>query len=151
MIALFDWEMSTMGDPLADLGWMLTYWPDPTGTPGAITPEIEAGAGYLTRGEMIERYEAKTGRAMRHFAFDEIFAMFKLAIILEGSYARFVHGQADNPMFAGLKARVPALADQPGRGAKLRAGDAGHETPARRRPGSDRALALRTMGPPLPE
>jgi aminoglycoside phosphotransferase (APT) family kinase protein len=111
VIALFDWEMSTIGDPLADLGWMLTYWPDPTGPPGAIAAAIEAGAGYLTRGEMIERYEAKTGRAMRHFAFYEIFAMFKLAIILEGSYARFLHGQADDPMFAELKARVPALAD----------------------------------------
>jgi len=110
VIALFDWEMSTIGDPLADLGWMLTYWPDPTGT-RQITSGIEAAAGYLTRREMIERYEAKTGRAMRQLAFYEIFALFKLAIILEGSYARFLHGQADDPMFAELKARVPALAD----------------------------------------
>ncbi len=110
VIALLDWEMSTIGDPLADLGWMLTYWPDPAGA-RQIPAAIEGGAGYLTRHEMAERYEAKTGRAMRHFAFYEVFALFKLGVILEGSYARFLHGQADDPMFAELKGRVPALAD----------------------------------------
>jgi aminoglycoside phosphotransferase (APT) family kinase protein len=110
VIALFDWEMSTIGDPLADLGWMLTYWPQPAGT-RAIPVGIEGGPGFLTRREMLERYESSTGRAMRHFAFYEVFAIFKLAIILEGSYARFVHGQADDPMFAELKDRVPTLAN----------------------------------------
>jgi len=110
VIALLDWEMSTIGDPLADLGWMLTYWPDPAGA-RQIPSAIEGGAGYLTRHEMAEPYEAKTGRAMRYFSFYEVFALFKLGVILEGSYARFLHGQADDPMFAEFKGRVPALAD----------------------------------------
>ncbi len=109
VVALFDWEVSTIGDPLADLGWMLAYWPDPESRLAAAG--TVAAPGYLSRREMIERYEARTGRAMRHFAFYEVFAIFKLAIILEGSYARFVNGQADDPMFAALKERVPALAD----------------------------------------
>jgi aminoglycoside phosphotransferase (APT) family kinase protein len=110
VVALFDWEMSTIGDPLADLGWMLTYWPDPTAA-RAIPAGMDGAAGFLTRPQMLARYEAASGRAMRHFAFYEAFAIFKLAIILEGSYARFVHGQADDPMFAELKERVPALAE----------------------------------------
>jgi aminoglycoside phosphotransferase (APT) family kinase protein len=108
--AIFDWEMSTIGDPLADLGWMLTYWPDPEGR-GDIPAGMGAAPGYLTRRAMVARYEAKSGRAMRHFTFYEVLALFKLAIIMEGSYARLLHGQADDPLFAGMKERVPALAD----------------------------------------
>jgi aminoglycoside phosphotransferase (APT) family kinase protein len=111
--AVFDWEMSTIGDPLADLGWMLTYWPDPAdrGASGAAIGAIAAEPGWLTREEMIARYESKTGRAMREFPFYRALAIFKLAIIMEGSYARFLHGQADDPLFAGLSDYVPALAD----------------------------------------
>jgi aminoglycoside phosphotransferase (APT) family kinase protein len=111
-IAVFDWEMSTIGDPLADFGWMLTYWPDPTDSAsGGVISSMAADPGWLTRREMIERYEKSTGLAMRDFPFYQAFALFKLAIIMEGSYSRFVRGQADDPLFAGMKERVPALAD----------------------------------------
>jgi aminoglycoside phosphotransferase (APT) family kinase protein len=111
-IAVLDWEMSTIGDPLADFGWMLTYWPDPTDrATGGVIASMEAAEGWLTRNEMIDRYERRTGRAMRDFPFYQAFALFKLAIIMEGSYARFVLGQADDPVFAASKQRVPALAD----------------------------------------
>jgi aminoglycoside phosphotransferase (APT) family kinase protein len=111
--AVFDWEMSTIGDPLADFGWMLTYWPDPddaTSQRGLVTG-LAAEPGWLTRREMIARYEAASGRAMRDFPFYRAFALFKLAIIMEGSYARYLRGQTDDPLFAGLTERVPALAD----------------------------------------
>jgi aminoglycoside phosphotransferase (APT) family kinase protein len=113
VIAVFDWEMSTIGDPLADLGWMLSYWPDPTDDPsnrGMVTAMVPEH-GYLTRREMLDRYEAKTGRKMTNFPFYQAFAIFKLAIIMEGSYARFVLGQTDDPLFIQMKERVPALAD----------------------------------------
>ena len=111
-IAVFDWEMSTIGDPLADFGWMLTYWPDPNDSAsGGVISSMPAAPGWLTRREMIERYEKSTGLAMRDFPFYQAFALFKLAIIMEGSYSRFVRGQADDPLFAGMKERVPALAD----------------------------------------
>ncbi|HEY6393806.1 MAG TPA: phosphotransferase family protein, partial [Candidatus Binataceae bacterium] len=111
VIAVFDWEMSTIGDPLADFGWMLTYWPDPSDGARNSVSNMGVEEGYLTRREMIERYEAKTGRVMREFPFYQAFAIFKLAIIMEGSYARYLRGQTDDPLFAGLTERVPALAD----------------------------------------
>jgi aminoglycoside phosphotransferase (APT) family kinase protein len=111
--AVFDWEMSTIGDPLADFGWMLSYWPDPSDqSSGGPISSMTADEGWLTRREMIERYEKRTGRAMRDFAFYQAFAKFKLAIIMEGSYSRFLRGQTDDPLFASLDERVPALADE---------------------------------------
>src|SRR5579863_9923768 len=112
-IALFDWEMSTIGDPLADLGWMLTYWTDPSDgeVRRTVVSSMESEPGYLRRREMAELYERKSGRAMRDFAFYEIFSLFKLAIILEGSYSRYLSGQADDPMFATYDVRVPGIAE----------------------------------------
>ncbi|HXW84589.1 MAG TPA: phosphotransferase family protein [Candidatus Binataceae bacterium] len=110
-IAIFDWEMSTIGDPLADLGWVLSYWPDPNDRARGIMASVTNAPGWLTRNQMAERYEQQTGRAMRDFPFYHAFALFKLAIIMEGSYSRFVRGQADDPLFEAMKVRVPALAD----------------------------------------
>lgn len=113
VIAVFDWEMSTIGDPLADLGWMLSYWSDPSDDPSrkGMGTSMKVEPGYLTRREMLDRYEAKTGRKMTNFPFYQAFAMFKLAIIMEGSYARFLLGQTDDPLFALTKERTPAMAD----------------------------------------
>jgi aminoglycoside phosphotransferase (APT) family kinase protein len=110
-IAVLDWEMSTIGDPLADFGWMLSYWPDPDDKAGNVMTSMSTDDGWLTRREMLDLYEERTGRVMREFPFYQAFALFKLAIIMEGSYSRFVRGQADDPLFAGMKERVPALAD----------------------------------------
>ncbi len=112
-LALFDWEMSTLGDPLADLGWMVTYWGDAGDDERRKTfvSSMEAGDGYLGRREMIDLYEQRSGRQMRDFAFYEIFSLFKLAIIAEGSYARYLSGQADDPMFATYDERVPGIAE----------------------------------------
>ena len=112
-IAIFDWEMSTIGDPLADLGWLLSYWVEAGDSADrrGITSPVTTEPGFLTRREMVDRYESKTGRKMREFALYEAFVIFKLAIIMEGSYSRFVRGQTDDPLFVGLKERVPALAD----------------------------------------
>ena len=113
VVGVFDWEMSTIGDPLADLGWKLSYWPDPSDDPArrGVVSNLVAEPGYLTRRQMLERYESKTGRTMSDFAFYHAFALFKLAIIMEGSYARFLRGQTDDPIFILMKERVPALAE----------------------------------------
>ena len=112
-IALFDWEMSTLGDPLADLGWMVTYWSDPSDSEKrrTVVSSMEAGGGYLNREEMIALYEGKSGRTMHGFSFYEIFSLFKLAIIGEGSYARYLAGQADDPVFATYDQRIPRMAE----------------------------------------
>jgi aminoglycoside phosphotransferase (APT) family kinase protein len=113
VIALFDWEMSTIGDPLADLGWMLTYWTDPDDSEmrRSVVSSMEGAPGYYRRSEMAALYEERSGRAIRDFRFYEIFSLFKLAIILEGSYSRYLSGQADDPMFATYDVRVPGIAE----------------------------------------
>src|SRR5208283_5510693 len=89
-----------------------TYWPEPTDrASGGVITSMDGAEGWLTRREMIDRYERRSGRAMRDFPFYQAFALFKLAIIMEGSYSRFVRGQADDPLFAGMKTLVPTLAD----------------------------------------
>jgi aminoglycoside phosphotransferase (APT) family kinase protein len=112
VIALFDWEMSTIGDPLADLGWMLTYWSDPSDTElrRGVVSSMEWVTGYYRRAEMSESYEQKSGRPMRDFTFYQVFSLYKLAIILEGSYSRYLSGQADDPLFATYDQRVPDIA-----------------------------------------
>jgi aminoglycoside phosphotransferase (APT) family kinase protein len=114
VIAVFDWEMSTIGDPLADLGWLLSYWLESSDSAERkrVTTAVTTEPGFLSRREMLDRYEAKTGRKMTDFAFYEAFAIFKLAIIMEGSYSRFVRGQTDDPLFVAMKEHVPALADE---------------------------------------
>ncbi len=113
VIALFDWEMSTIGDPLADLGWMLTYWSDPSDTElrRGVVSSMEWDCGYYRRDEMSALYEQKSARPMRDFAFYQVFSLYKLAIILEGSYSRYLSGQADDPLFATYDQRVPSIAE----------------------------------------
>jgi aminoglycoside phosphotransferase (APT) family kinase protein len=112
VVALFDWEMSTIGDPLADLGWMLTYWSDPTDTElrRSVVSSMEWDIGYYRRHEMSARYEQGSARPMRDFTFYQVFSLYKLAIILEGSYSRYLSGQADDPLFATYDQRVPGIA-----------------------------------------
>ena len=112
VIALFDWEMSTIGDPLADLGWMLTYWSDPTDTElrRSVVSSMEWDIGYYRRDEMSSLYEQKSARPMRDFTFYQVFSLYKLAIILEGSYSRYLTRQADDPLFATYDQRVPDIA-----------------------------------------
>jgi aminoglycoside phosphotransferase (APT) family kinase protein len=112
-LALLDWEMSTIGDPLADFGWMLTYWSEPSDSAvrRGVVSSMDPAPGYLSRRAMAELYERKSGRAIDHIGFYEAFALFKLAIILEGSYARHLSGQANDPIFATYDVRVPAIAE----------------------------------------
>jgi len=110
--AIVDWEMATVGDPLADLGYLLSFWPDrgETGVPVAL-----GGAGVVTlegfpeRGELVERYAERTGRSMTDVCFYETLAVWKLAILLEASYHRHLAGTTDDPFFALLDEGVPAL------------------------------------------
>jgi aminoglycoside phosphotransferase (APT) family kinase protein len=103
LVAIFDWEMATLGDPLADLGWVLSFW-GPTGDP----PEPEPKGSE----EMCARYERKTGRTMEHFAFYHCLAVWKLAIILEGLYRHYIEGTASNPKANEFEWKVPQLVDR---------------------------------------
>src|SRR5207245_5781141 len=113
VVAILDWEMSTLGDPLADLGWLLSQWPQP----GDSTTRIEvwwavtAEPGFLRRHELVARYEERTKQRAMAIDFYEILGLYKNAVIIEGIYARFVAGQTRDARFAELGAKVERYAD----------------------------------------
>jgi aminoglycoside phosphotransferase (APT) family kinase protein len=95
MAAIVDWEMATIGDPLLDLAWVIMAWPDPD--------EERTSGGYVdytgmpTRAELLERYARLSGLPVDEMDYYVILARFKMAVVLEGGYARYVQGGADNP------------------------------------------------------
>jgi aminoglycoside phosphotransferase (APT) family kinase protein len=113
LVAILDWEMGTIGDPLADLGYAMSFWREPGDAPDPLHSalgDVFSGEGWHTRAALIERYAAKTGRDMTDLTFYLVLAVWKLAILLEGSYARHLMGTTDDPFFAALEQGVPALA-----------------------------------------
>lgn len=113
LVAILDWEMSTVGDPLADLGWMLSFWREPGDEEDPVLSErteVTRLPGFSTREELVERYRERTGRSMSDVVWYTVLAVWKLAILLEGSYARHLAGATDDPFFAELEHGVPALA-----------------------------------------
>ena len=111
IVAVFDWEMSALGDPLVDVGIVLAYW-GPTAPPeqrDALTT-VTHRPGYFTREEIVERYAARSGRDLSGIRYYEIFAVFKIAVVIQQIYSRFVQGQTRDPRFATFGARVAYLA-----------------------------------------
>ena len=111
IVAVFDWEMSALGDPLVDVGIVLAYW-SPTAPPSqrdALTTVIDR-PGYFTRDEIVERYAARSGRDLSGIRFYEIFAVFKIAVVIQQIYFRYVQGQTTDARFASFNARVEFLA-----------------------------------------
>jgi len=109
VIAVFDWEMATLGDPLADLGYTLIYWTDP-GEKDQMLRGAVSGPGMLTRAEIVAEYARRSGRDVASVDFYQVLALYKLAIISEGIYARFVAGQTLGDKFKGTKRQTGALA-----------------------------------------
>jgi aminoglycoside phosphotransferase (APT) family kinase protein len=91
--AVVDWEMSTLGDPLADLGLSLVYWIEP-GEEDLLSrgagESVTTGAGFLTRDQVAARYAELTGRDLSRLDYYMAFGCFKLAVVLEGIHARFL-------------------------------------------------------------
>jgi len=102
--AVLDWEMCTLGDPLTDLGTALAYWIDPDDPPEMQMvrwgPTIVPG--MLRRAEMAQRYAEKTGRDLTDIVFYYVFAMFKVAVIIQQIYYRYFHGMTKDERFASL-------------------------------------------------
>jgi aminoglycoside phosphotransferase (APT) family kinase protein len=105
--------MSALGDPLVDLGIVLAYW-EPTAPPlqrDALTT-VTSRPGYFTRDEIIERYAARSGRDLSGIRFYQIFAVFKIAVVIQQIYFRYVNGQTTDARFATFDERVAFLARQ---------------------------------------
>jgi aminoglycoside phosphotransferase (APT) family kinase protein len=109
--AVVDWELSTLGDPLADLGWMLYFWRDP-GEPRFAIPvaNVTDEPGFSPRADLLARYVERFPDAGRDVRWYMALAGWKISVIMEGSYRRFLAGVADHPTFAALDEGVPQLA-----------------------------------------
>ncbi|CDQ20498.1 phosphotransferase family protein [Halobacillus karajensis] len=113
MIGLFDWEMTTVGDPLADVGAALSYWiqqddPELLKTGLGKSP-VTVFEGFYTREEFIHRYAAKSGRDVKEIDYYLTFAYFKLAGIIQQIYFRYKQGQTRDPRFANMNTFVNNL------------------------------------------
>jgi aminoglycoside phosphotransferase (APT) family kinase protein len=113
--AVVDWEMSTLGDPLADLGLTLTYWADPGDTerlaiklPGDVT----ARPGFLTGRQFADRYARQTGRDISGIGYYVAFGCFKLAVVSEGIHARYLQHKTVGEGFEQTGESVPILVDR---------------------------------------
>jgi aminoglycoside phosphotransferase (APT) family kinase protein len=113
MAAVFDWEMCALGDPLVDLGIFLAYWSPTTGPTGPAT--VTSGPGWFTRDEILERYARQSGRDLSGIRFYEVFALFKIAVVIQQIFIRFERGQTDDPRFAAFGERVTHLAREAAR------------------------------------
>jgi len=111
LVAIYDWELATIGDPLTDVGWMIATWreaSDPESVLGDLA--MTARPGFLTRAELAARYEQKSGRRFENPTFYRVLALFRLAVALEGLYALHLLGTSDDPWHAKMEHVVPALA-----------------------------------------
>jgi len=90
LAAIVDWELTTLGDPLVDLGGLLSGWPPD----GAETGPVKPWSGFPTRREIIDRYAEKSGRDVSSVDWFEVLACYKIGCILEGTYARACAGKA---------------------------------------------------------
>jgi aminoglycoside phosphotransferase (APT) family kinase protein len=112
LAAVLDWEMATVGDPLADLGYLAAFWPEPgdAENPMLALARVVRSPGFPGRDRLRARYAAATGRELGELPWYEAMAIWKAAIFLEGSYGRYLEGKSTDRYFAGLKTGVPALA-----------------------------------------
>jgi aminoglycoside phosphotransferase (APT) family kinase protein len=114
VLAVLDWEICTLGDPLADVGLLMVYWNDPDdghSALGSLAPTTLPG--FLRRADMADRYAAGSGRDLSDLPFYVAFGYWKLACILEGVYARYEGGAmgGDRSGFEGFGQQVGALAE----------------------------------------
>lgn len=100
LLAVVDWEMASIGDPLVDLCWMLVFHPGEGGImPLAVSGEHRFDRAALPSAhEIVEQYAIRSGRDASHVDWYTVFARWKMAIVLEGSYAKFQRGESDNPL-----------------------------------------------------
>ena len=100
LTAVLDWEMATIGDPLADLGYMCMVWGQADDPPGGIRDSLGAvtkAEGFPTRAELIARYEERTGRSMSDLRWYVTLAVWKMTVFMEGNYKRALAGATDDP------------------------------------------------------
>ena len=115
LVAIFDWELSTIGDPLADVGYMTVTWvepSDPQDTMFASAGAVTRREGFLRREELIARYEERSGRSVSALNWYQALALWKAAVFMEGNYKRFQSGSTDDEYLGLFDRGVPMLAEK---------------------------------------
>jgi aminoglycoside phosphotransferase (APT) family kinase protein len=111
IIAIFDWDMCTLGDPLNDLGALLSYWTESSDPPYfqgmAMMP---TGLGFMTRHELVERYALKSGRSVHDIHFYHALGLFRLTVIIAQIYIRYRRGQTQDQRFEAFEKMIPLMA-----------------------------------------
>ncbi len=115
--SIFDWELSTLGDPFTDLGWMLSFWwdptdPDPPSQTGDLYADFMRDEAFPTRSDLVERYEDRTGLEFTNRRFYQVLGVYKLAALGEMFFRRYLEGNSDDPLYPQMRDGVPAIADR---------------------------------------
>ncbi|HEU4939694.1 MAG TPA: phosphotransferase family protein [Vicinamibacterales bacterium] len=110
LVAVFDWEMAALGDPLVDLGILLAYWAANAASRDDTLTTVTTLPGWLTSRELVDRYAERSGSDLSGLKFFEVFALFKVAVVIQQIYYRFVKGQTSDARFANFGDRVTHLA-----------------------------------------
>ena len=110
--SIFDWDMTTLGEPLVDLGTLLNYWPDPSdGTENTrVRHEGLASMGLPTRREVTDRYAERTGLDVSSAGWYEAFAQWKTGVVVQQLYRRWERGESSDPRMETIADRLPVLA-----------------------------------------
>lgn len=111
VVGVFDWDMATLGDPLMDLGSLLGYWAEAGDSSNRSAFRVMPThlEGFYTREQVVNRYAERSGADLSHIRYYEIFALFKLAVIIQQIYVRYVRGQTQDERFSDYAPRVEGL------------------------------------------
>jgi aminoglycoside phosphotransferase (APT) family kinase protein len=116
VIAILDWEMATLGDPLSDLGYTLNYYAEPADSDQFMARRNASPAtrhpGFLSRDEIVAEYARRTGRNVDHIDYYQVLALYKLTIISAGIWARYLKGETVGEGFEGIGGRMHLLAEE---------------------------------------
>ena len=113
LIAIFDWEMATIGDPLADVGYMLMQWTEPGDVLGKFNlNNVTLRPGFPTRAELTARYEERSGRSVQALDWYVTLALWKAVVFMEGNYKRALAGSTDDPYLKSFGEGVIEIADR---------------------------------------
>jgi aminoglycoside phosphotransferase (APT) family kinase protein len=113
-VAVLDWEMGAIGDPRADVGYLLATYSEPDGPPSPLgSSPATAEPGFPSRAELVERYVEQSGRDVEPLAWFEALALWKAAVFCEAIYGRYIRGElgAEDTRAAFFERGVPFLAE----------------------------------------
>lgn len=110
MVAVFDWDMCTLGDPLTDVGSLLCYWSEPGDPPAFRAMSMMPTAGFPSRAALLEIYARRSGRDLSGIGYYHVLGLFRLAVIAAQIYVRFVRGQTQDRRFAAFGPLIGVVA-----------------------------------------